>query len=102
MNTKDRIVFLSGPMSGRPDLGRKEFNTAEMVLRGRGWKVLNPACLPIDLPGGCYAPICLAMLFQADTICMLPGWEDSPGACMEHEVALYRKMRVMEYGGEEC
>ena len=93
---KDKVVYIAGPMSGRPDLGRGAFNRAEMKLRSRGCKVINPACLPIDLPAGSYAPICLAMLMQCNEICLLPGWEDSPGACMEHEVALYTGMTVYE------
>ena len=91
-------VYIAGPMSGTPDLGRKAFNQAEMALRAKGHRVLNPACLPIDLPPKAYAPICLAMLMQCDAIALLPGWENSPGACMEHEVALYQGMKTMEVG----
>ena len=84
-------------MNGQPDLGRKAFNTAEMVMRSRGFKVLNPACLPVDLPPESYMPICLAMLGQADAIVLLPGWDTSPGSCLEHEVALYQHLDIIEY-----
>jgi nucleoside 2-deoxyribosyltransferase len=80
-------VYLSGRMTGLPDFGREQFNDAEAVLRKYGYKVLNPACLPTDLEGTKYMPICLAMLQQADAIVMLPGWERSKGALFEWQYA---------------
>lgn len=77
------VVYIAGPMRGQPDLGRPAFFEAELRLRERGWKVLNPARLPDDLPQECYMPICLAMLDQADTIALLPGYENSAGAQIE-------------------
>ena len=77
------VVYIAGKMRGLPDLGRGQFNAAEERLRAKGYKVLNPARLPDDLPEECYMPICLAMLDQADTIALLPTWEDSNGAKIE-------------------
>lgn len=45
--------------------------------------MINPARLPEDLPPECYMPICLAMVDQADTIALLPGYENSAGAQVE-------------------
>ena len=70
-------------MRGLPDLGRAAFYEAEIRLREKGWKVINPARLPEDLPPECYMPICLAMVDQADTIALLPGYENSAGAQVE-------------------
>ena len=96
---RGRLIYIAGPMSGLPDLGRGAFNRAEMRLLGAGWKVLNPACLPVGLPAKVYAPICLAMLMQCEAIALLPGWEKSPGACMEHEVAMYQRMEIVMLEG---
>jgi len=77
------VAYIAGPMRGLPDLGRAAFYEAEIRLREKGWKVINPARLPEDLPQECYMPICLAMVDQADTIALLPGYENSAGAQVE-------------------
>ena len=77
------VIYIAGPMRGLPDLGRAAFFAAEVKLRERGWKVINPARLPEDLPSEAYMPICLAMLDQADTIALLPGYKNSAGAQIE-------------------
>lgn len=93
------LIYLSGPMTGLPDLGREAFNRAEQRLRAAGHKVLNPACLPTDLPRAAYLPICLAMLEQADAIYLLDGWEDSVGAEIEWEFAKYQGLRYFSEDG---
>ena len=97
------VIYIAGPMRGLPDLGREAFRHAERFLIGRfGWTVINPAILPTGLPGTAYMPICLAMLGQADTIGLLPGWEDSAGANLELAFAKETGKRVIilaeEYG----
>lgn len=102
MKKKDPIVFfLSGPMSGLPDAGREEFNRVERILRGDGCLVLNPACLPLDLPSECYMPICLAMLRESDAVMMLNGWENSVGAMIEHDYAIKCGLGVVEWNEYE-
>ena len=76
-------VYLCGPMAGQPNYGRDSFNFAEKTLRSKGWKVINPACLPTDLKQESYMPICLAMLREADAVVTLHGWKKSDGACLE-------------------
>lgn len=86
-NRKRTIVYISGKMTGLPDLGRANFNYAEQVLSSAGYVVLNPALLPEGMAYPQYMAIAVAMLQQADMICMLPGWETSRGASAEKAYA---------------
>ena len=95
--SRPTVYYIAGPMTGRPEWGRPEFALAEKTLRDLGFKVINPGCLPVDLPGEVYMPICLAMLQQADAVVMLPGWADSEGARLEFAFARKCGKPVSEY-----
>ncbi|EIE5007012.1 DUF4406 domain-containing protein [Salmonella enterica] len=86
------IIFISGPMTGKPNFNRDEFNTTAARLWAIGHTVLNPATLPDSLTYGDYMEISLAMLRVADTIYLLDGWEESEGARRELDVA--RRLRL--------
>ncbi|MGN1020580.1 MAG: DUF4406 domain-containing protein [Aristaeellaceae bacterium] len=87
--------YIAGKMAGLPDKGRRMFHQAEEVLQELGWQVLNPARLPDNLTDNKYMPICLAMLSAADTVMLLPGWENSRGARLEAQYAVYQHMPVV-------
>ena len=87
-------IYISGKMTGLPDLGRAHFANTERALRESGHIVLNPGVLPLGMPKSAYMPICLAMLDAADAIYMLGGWDDSPGAHLEMLYAQYQGKRV--------
>jgi hypothetical protein len=84
-----RRIYISGPMSGIPRLNFPLFNRVAVRLRNLRWEVVNPVeingdpdadwlhCIAADLRAmeGCTA------------ICMLPGWEKSFGAQIEHLAA---------------
>lgn len=97
MNKRRTIVYISGKMTGLPDLGRANFNYAEGVLRSAGYIVLNPALLPEGMAYPQYMAIAVAMLQQADMICMLPGWETSRGAAAEKAYAESVGMPVVPF-----
>lgn len=94
------IVYIAGKMNGLPNKGRAAFRKAERALREKGHVVLNPAVLPDGLPQGAYMPICLAMLQQADAICLLDNWQDSQGAKLELAFAQYQQKPVILAPGD--
>lgn len=89
------IIYLSGPMSGLPDLNYPEFHRVAKELNERGFEVLSPAdiVLPkelLDLIGDDkeelwneYMKRAIPMLMQCNTIAMLKGWQKSRGARIE-------------------
>ncbi len=88
------IIYIAGKMTGLEDYGREHFARAERDLRAEGHTVLNPACLPDDLPRAAYIPICLAMIDAAEAIYLLDNWPASRGACLEKAYAEYRGKTV--------
>ena len=88
------IIYIAGPITGKPDGNKAAFDAAEKKLKAQGHAVLNPRSLPDDLPRTAYMPICLAMLQQADAIYLLEGWINSAGARLEADYALYQNKTV--------
>lgn len=89
-------VYLSGPVSGLPDNNYPAFHAAEEQLRANGMRVLNPARIPGDDSWSWerWMKAALTMQMQADAIYMLPGWQKSRGAQLEHQVATATGMRI--------
>lgn len=99
--TNIKTIYIAGKMSGKADYGRAEFNEAEKRLTEQGYIVLNPASLPVGLPEKAYMPICLAMLEAADAIYVLEGWQDSRGANLEFDYAVYQSKAIVFEADEE-
>lgn len=92
-------IYLSGPMTGLPDLNYPAFNDAARLLRGMEHEVYSPAEWEM-LEGGITRPFDLRAAFvdythwiitEADAVVYLPGSENSPGATAE--IALARAIR---------
>jgi hypothetical protein len=84
-------IYISGPMTGYPDLNFPAFFEAEEIINGLGpdYGAVNPARLNEDVKGDWNA--CLRRdikyVCDCDGILLLDGWESSKGAQLEFHVA---------------
>lgn len=93
-------VYLAGPMSGIPEFNFPAFHAMASALRGAGFDVVNPAEIngPAAVDAGMTWADCMradiAQLVTCDGIALLPGWENSRGATLEHHIAKALGMHV--------
>lgn len=89
-----KTVYISGPMTGKPELNKWAFLGAERFLQTQGF--LNPHNFPQT---GSYEEalqLDLEMIAMAtDAVAVLPGWQDSPGARLEVRTALELGLKVI-------
>jgi hypothetical protein len=84
-----RRIYIAGKMTGVKDLNFPLFHASAAHLRSYGYTVINPAeinpdhamtwedCMRSDI----------AALVTCNAIYMLPGWQTSKGATLEHHIA---------------
>ena len=90
-----RKVYISGPMTGLPDLNFPAFEAAEEVILRAGRKPVSPHRAEINVLAEmsptdkwqAYMKVDLLDLLRCDEVCVLDGWEDSKGAQLEVHVA---------------
>ncbi len=82
-------AYLSGPMTGLPDLNFPAFHDAAAQLRAHGFEVVNPAEINPDgeLPWAECMRADIKALCDCDLLVLLPGWEKSSGAHLELHIA---------------
>ena len=81
-------IYISGPMTGKPDLNEPLFRSTEERLREMGHEVFNPHNVQKQPSYRDYLANDLAWICErADALVVLPGWEDSPGSKAEVAVA---------------
>lgn len=89
-------TYLAGPMTGLPGLNFATFHAEAARLRAQGLEVINPAEINPDV--GADWTECMradiAQLVTCDGIHLLPGWEKSRGAALEHHIASALGMSV--------
>lgn len=95
---KDVRIYISGPMSGLPELNFPAFHAAAAALRAKGFDVVNPAEINAEHPGrweSCMKADIKA-LCDCDALVMLPGWERSNGAHLEVHLAHRLGMQILQ------
>ena len=82
-------IYISGAMTGKPDLNFPRFNQEAARLRSMGYEVVNPAELNPD-PSASWHDCMkrdLKALLDCDALAMLDGWQTSTGAHLELNIA---------------
>lgn len=96
MRNKKRL-YLSGPMTGLPNLNREAFNKAAKALRTKGYKVVNPPELDRNEPQrsweGCLRRD-IKHLMECEIVATLPRWTKSKGANLEIYIAKMLKYKI--------
>lgn len=92
-------LYVCGPMTGLPLLNYPAFHAAAADLRSQGYQVENPAEGPAEASYEAYLCRGLLQLLTCDTVALLPGWERSRGARIEHQVAQTLGMRIETLSG---
>jgi hypothetical protein len=102
MNDTRLRVYISGPISGLPEANYSEFADAAHLVQSAGCDPVIPhdvtpkhegACVPDGRrePSGhtyaCHLRADVLAMLSCDAVVMLPGWEPSHGARIEHTVA---------------
>ena len=100
--SKDKRIYISGPMSGVPrDQYLEMFRRAEQSLRDRGYqRIVNPIRVWACRWPWLYRIVGyrltllydLWLLMRCDQIYKLPGWQQSRGANIESSVAYHFKI----------
>lgn len=99
-------IYISGPMTGLPELNRFAFRDAEDSLHDEGYKnIINPhdigddLLIPIWFPAKTkwfiYMIFDIKALIFCRSIYMLTGWENSRGAKIELKIAKFLRMKII-------
>lgn len=94
-------VYLSGPMSGKPQLNFPAFEDATQRLRAAGYTVVSPHELGSAQPDhNAYLGFLrrdLKAMLDCDAIALMEGWQHSRGAKFELDVARGLEMPIYIY-----
>lgn len=96
---KNKSIYISGKITGDPNYYLK-FHAAqdylEVVQGWNYWSIVNPVehCNPEWPWWRCMAKD-LRLLLKCRHVAMIPGWEESRGARIEHRVARLLKKEII-------
>lgn len=98
---ENRVIYLSGPISGIPDKNHPLFMSVATQLRAAGNRVYNPrefcwteGAFP---KRKAFAEYCAFICNEATTIVLLPGWQKSKGATTERGLAENCSLEIVEW-----
>lgn len=102
--TAPKKIYISGPISGRPNGNRDLFDRAAISICKDYNYPINPHTIGAYLPAGsswlAYMRVCIAALAEADAVLMLPGWLRSRGARLEWFIAWRMGLKITYWRGE--
>lgn len=83
-------IYIAGPMTGLPEFNYPAFFAEAERLRSLGYEVENPAANPHPPCGSwaVYMRLALRQMLTCDAVALLPGWQQSRDALLEHTVAI--------------
>ncbi|AXF53090.1 MAG: endolysin [Caudoviricetes sp.] len=87
-------------MTGYENYNFDNFNRLDTQLSSCGWKVENPAAKGVidGADWSDYMADALRQMSKCGAMFMLYGWEESKGACLEHEIGQALGMRIFYEG----
>ena len=90
------MLYVSGPMTGLPELNFPAFHAAAASLRAAGYAVINPAEFGEGdgMTWADYLRKDIRALMDCDGIALLDGWERSRGARLERHIGIELDMHV--------
>ncbi|WP_176079340.1 DUF4406 domain-containing protein [Paraburkholderia tropica] len=92
-------LYIAGPMTGYAELNFPLFHAEAARLRALGFEIVNPAELNPDPTAqwlDCMRVDIAAMMTEkCDGVALLPGWEQSKGAPIEHNLMRDLGLRVI-------
>ncbi len=98
-----KLIYVSGPYTGRVDANTAAAIEAGQLLREHGFVALVPhiTIVPMEAPDSPrgYAQAmreCVALMLRCDAVLMIAGWEQSRGARIEHWIARRNGLPVFE------
>ena len=82
-------IYISGPMTGMPEMNFPAFHAEAARLTALGYDVVNPAELNPEPENGWHECMRndLAALLTCDALALMDGWQKSAGAHLEMHVA---------------
>ena len=81
-------AYISGPVTGMPNRNEEQFEALARKLEAIGFQTMVPTrIVPPSIEWEAAMRICLSAMTKSDIVVVLPGWQDSKGASIEHDVA---------------
>jgi len=93
-------MYLSGPMTGIENYNHEMFDRVAAEFRMAGFEVCSPAEFfdgDVTRERKEYMRESVKWILEADTVVLLPGWQDSEGAKLEAKIATELDVTIVEY-----